>query len=81
MTFCERVKKEFKIVKENLKVPIVFYYYLFWLVRGLKPSFSGADYIQWMEVYEISSLQLGLIVVVGSISSVVGVLLYTNIFS
>jgi hypothetical protein len=43
-TFLSRVKHDYMIIKENLKTKVVFRYYLFWLLYGMVPTFSGMDY-------------------------------------
>ena len=53
-TFCERVKRDFKIVKENFKTTVVWRFYLYWLLVGLEPSFSGVSYYWMKDVYKIT---------------------------
>ena len=44
-TFVQRVKKDYIIIKESIKIPALYRYYIYWLVSGLSPSFGSADYI------------------------------------
>jgi hypothetical protein len=65
---------------EQLKIPVVWKYYLFWLLRGLKPQFTGLDYIQIKEVYNITDLEYGEISLYASISMMLGIPLYSRYF-
>ena len=79
-TFLERVKKDYKLIKENMKVPVVWRYYLFWLLRGLKPQFAGLDFIQIKTVYNIDDLQYGAISFYTSMSTMIGIAVYHRFF-
>jgi MFS family permease len=55
-TFWQRCKKDFNIVKDNLKEKCVWKYYLFFVINGLKPKFEGMQYILMKEVYQITQV-------------------------
>jgi hypothetical protein len=48
------VQKDFIIIKESLKIPALYRFYIYILVSGLSPSFGTADYIQMINVYGIT---------------------------
>jgi hypothetical protein len=49
------VQKDFIIIKESLKIPALYRFYIYILVSGLSPSFSTAGYNQIKDVYGITT--------------------------
>lgn len=47
------MKADFKIIKDNFKMKVVWRYYLYWILAGLEPSFGGLSYYQLKDVYKI----------------------------
>jgi len=72
-SFCGRIKHDWQIIKKNLTSKIVYKYYLFWLISGFMPSFSGMDYYMIMDVYKITPIQYGYINVIGNFCMVAGI--------
>jgi hypothetical protein len=56
MGFIERCKHDFIIIKECLKHKTVWRYYLFWLLAGICPTFTGYQYYYLKDVYQISQV-------------------------
>lgn len=67
-------------MKDNLKERCVWKYYLFFIINGLKPKFEGMNYILMKEVYKISQVQLGIIMVLAASSSLFGLILFQSKF-
>lgn len=53
-TFCQRVKKDYKIIKHSLQAPAIYRLYLFWLLMGLTPKYEAYDYMMIKQVYKMS---------------------------
>ena len=55
-TFTGRCKSDYQIIKENMKTPVVYRFYLFWVLVGLIPMFTGMDYYWMKDVYKITQV-------------------------
>ena len=75
-TFSGRCKSDYQIIKENMKTPVVYRFYLFWVLVGLIPSFSGMDYYWMKDVYKITQVQYGTLNIVASFSMIAGTYIY-----
>jgi len=78
MTFIGRVKRDYRIIKENLKTRVVWRFYLYWLLAGLEPKFPGPDYIWIKTSLAITKVQYGTIHVVSSVALLLAVVIYQN---
>ena len=54
--FCDRIKHDWQIIKENMKLSVVWRFYLFWALCGIIPNFQAMDYYQIMDTYKISQI-------------------------
>lgn len=79
-TFCGRIKADWKVIKENMKSKVVWRYYLFWVLRGLQPSFGSYQYFQFKEVYKLTQVEYGTLTTLGTISMLIGVWMYQKFF-
>jgi hypothetical protein len=59
-----------------MKTRVVWRYYLFWLLKGLEPSFYGLSYYFIKQECEITQVEYGVINVIGSSTLLSGVLIY-----
>ena len=75
-TFKERIKKDYEIIRDNMKTRVVWRYYLFWLLKGLEPSFFGLSYYFIKQECEITQVEYGVINIIGSSTLLSGVLIY-----
>jgi len=55
---------------------VVWQFYLYWLLVGIMPSFSGVSYFLIKDVYKISDLQYGILSVISTLSMLFGVAIY-----
>ena len=76
ITWWARVKSDYKIIKENLKIKVVYRYYIYWLLASICPSFVQINYYLLKDVYAITSIQYGVIYIFGTIAMFIGVTLY-----
>jgi hypothetical protein len=81
LSFGQRVKKEYLIFKDAMKLRVRQRYFLFWLLWGLAPTFSGISYTLMKDVYKISDLEYGIIATVSTFAMLFGVYLFQNHFS
>jgi hypothetical protein len=79
--FFGRVKRDYKIIKEVMKIKVVWRFYLYWIVKGFWPSFSGPGYTLVRDVYKISDIQYGMLTTVLTISIMAGIWMFYWLFS
>lgn len=79
-TFWGRIKSDFSIVRENMKTKVVWRYYLFWVLYGLKPTFNAYEYFQKKDVYHLDQKSIGFLTTLEVTSMVVGTLMYQRFF-
>ena len=73
---CRRLVSDFRIIKDSFKLTVVWRIYLFWLLSGLKPTFSGLQYYQIKDVYNISEAEYGNLGVISAFAILFGVIVY-----
>lgn len=44
-TFCQRFKSDYVIVKNTVQARAIYMYILYFILAGLLPTFSAADYL------------------------------------
>lgn len=75
-TFFQRLKKDWIIIKNNIKHRPVYRYYLFFIFSGMKPKFEGMNYIMMKEVYKISQVEIGALILLAAILLFFSIILF-----
>jgi len=75
-TLLGRLKSDYKIIKENLKTRCVYRYYLYWILAGFIPQFGTFNYYLVKDVYKITQIQYGILIIIGTGAMLLGVALY-----
>lgn len=55
-TLLGRLKTDYRIIRDNLRTPCVYRYYLYWILAGLIPQFGTFNYYLVKDVYKISQI-------------------------
>jgi hypothetical protein len=64
-----------------MKVNVVWRFYLFWLLLGLAPTFSGIQYTVIKDVYKISDVEYSIMSTFTTGAILVSSILYQNFFA
>lgn len=80
-TFCQRVCEELKIIKNTCKATTVWRFFLYWLIRGITPSFSSFDYLQIRQVYKLQPMEYSVLKVAQTCMLLVGIAAYQCFFT
>lgn len=79
-TFCQRCKKDGKIICHTIKAKAIYRFYLFWLLMGTTPSFGAADYLMVKQVFKLTQVQYSWLYVTSTVTLLIGIFIYQAFF-
>ena len=63
-----------------MKLPPVYRYYLFFILSGARPKFEGMSYIMMKEVYMLTQVQIGIMILLGAVLLFLSIIMFQAFF-